>query len=97
MCHQLFANYNVQSFVLRNENENKNLSNACKTNYKCTSIEDMPVQVLICYVVSVSCGHLMKQAISDETKQGLAAMAYMDKGMMGRYTVSVGIKAKVTL
>ena len=56
----------------------------------------MPVQMLICYIVSVSCGHLMKQAISDETKQGLAAMAYMDKGMMGRYTVSVGVRAKVT-
>lgn len=26
----------------------------------------------------------MKQAIADETKQGLAAKAYMDKGMMGK-------------
>lgn len=36
-----------------------------------------------CYI-SVSCGHLMKQAIADETKQGLAAKAYIEKGMMGK-------------
>ncbi|WAR01696.1 KAD8-like protein [Mya arenaria] len=33
-------------------------------------------------IVNVSCGHLMKQAIVDETKQGQAAKAYIDKGMM---------------
>lgn len=33
-------------------------------------------------IVNVSCGHLIKQAIADETKQGQAAKAYIDKGMM---------------
>jgi len=27
----------------------------------------------------------MKQAIADETKQGKAAKAYIEKGMMGRF------------
>ena len=38
---------------------------------------------VFCYN-TVSCGNLMKQAIADETKQGLAAKAYIDKGMMGK-------------
>ncbi|KAH3886530.1 hypothetical protein DPMN_010541 [Dreissena polymorpha] len=33
-------------------------------------------------IVNVSCGHLMKQAIADETKQGLTAKTYIEKGMM---------------
>ncbi|CAH1787369.1 unnamed protein product [Owenia fusiformis] len=33
-------------------------------------------------IVNVSCGLLIKQAIADETKQGLAAKPYIDKGMM---------------
>ena len=36
------------------------------------------------FKISVSCGHLIKQAIADETKQGQAAKAYIDKGMMGK-------------
>jgi len=33
-------------------------------------------------IVNVSCGHLMKQAIADETKMGLTAKAYIDKNML---------------
>ncbi|KAK3611802.1 hypothetical protein CHS0354_040470 [Potamilus streckersoni] len=33
-------------------------------------------------IVNVSCGQLMKQAIADETKAGLAAKGYIDKGML---------------
>jgi len=31
----------------------------------------------------------MKQAIADETKQGKAAKAYIEKGMMGRFLCAV--------
>lgn len=42
-------------------------------------------------IVNVSCGNLMKQAIADETKQGLAAKAYIDKGMMAPDNIVMSI------
>ena len=34
---------------------------------------------------AVSCGQLIKQAVVDEKKSGLAAKSYMDKGFPGVY------------
>lgn len=44
---------------------------------------------MLFYFVAVSSGSLVKQSITDETKAGQAAKAYIEKSMMGKVFESI--------